>query len=239
MRLPENPAAPTRAGLTTLLWACAATVALWFVPLASLALYPIRLFVTFIHEGSHALVALLTGGRVFEIGVAPDASGYTLTRGGAEPLIVMAGYLGATLFGAGLLALGRRPGAARPALTGAALWVGLLTAVFVHPWSSPFGFFWGLAIALGLFLASRRLSTRGAELTAMFLGVQCVVNALFDLRTLVGLSAAPDGRPTDAVLMSQIIPLPPLVWAVLWFALALAVLFFALRPYWRATRPQR
>lgn len=230
---------PTRAGLNTLLWACAATVALWFVPLASLALYPIRLFVTFIHEGAHALVALLTGGYVAEIGISPDASGYTLTRGGAEPLIVMAGYLGATLFGAGLLALGRCPGRARQALTGSALWVGLLTVVFTHPWSSPFGFFWGLAIAGGLLIASRRLSVRGAELTAMFLGVQCVVNALFDLRTLVGLSSVLGGPPTDAFLMSQIIPLPPIVWALLWCGLALGVLLFALRPYWAATRGQK
>lgn len=238
MRHPETPTAPTRAGLTTLLWACAATVILWFVPLASLALYPIRLFVTFIHEGSHALIALLTGGRVFEIVIAPDASGYTLTQGGFEPLIVMAGYLGATVFGAALLALGRRPSAARQALTVSALLVLLLTLVFVHLLHNAFGFFWGLAIAVALFMASRRLSARGTELTAMFLGVQCVVNALFDLRTLVGLSAGFGGPPTDAVLMSRIIPLPPVVWALLWCGLALAVLFFALRPYWRlAVRP--
>lgn len=231
--MPETPVLSTRSGLTTLLWACAATVLLWFVPLASLALYPIRLFVTFIHEGSHALMALLSGGRVYEIVIAPNASGYTLTQGGFGPLIVMAGYLGATVFGAGLLALGRQSGAARPALTLAAIWVGLLTVVFVHLRSNPFGFFWGLAIAVALFIATRRLSARGVELTAMFLGVQCVVNALFDLRTLVGLSAGFGGPPTDAVLMSGIIPLPPLVWALLWCGLALAVLFFALRPYWR------
>lgn len=238
MRPPDQHTVPTRAGLTTLLWACAATVALWFVPLASLALYPIRLFVTFVHEGCHALAALLTGGQVAEIFIAPDASGHTLTRGGAGPLIVMAGYLGATLFGAGLLALGRRPGVVRRALTVSALLVGLLTVVFVSLLHNAFGFFWGLAIAGGLFIASRRLSARGAELTAMFLGVQCVVNALFDLRTLVSLSSRLGGPPTDAVLMSQIVPLPPIVWASLWCGLALVVLLFALRPYWRATRGQ-
>jgi hypothetical protein len=236
MKHPEAPAIPTRAGLTTLLWACAITVVLWFVPLASLALYPLRLFVTFIHEGSHALTALLTGGHVFRIVIDPDASGYTLTQGGWEPLIVMAGYLGATAYGAGPLALGRRPAFARPALSASAIWVGLLTLVFVRPWINPFGFFWGLAIVIALLLASWRLSARGTELLAMFLGVQCVVNALFDLRTLVGLSSGFGGPPTDAVLMSQIVPLPPLVWALLWCCAALAVLAFALRPYWRDAR---
>ena len=70
----------------------------------------------------------------------------------------------------------------------------------------------------------------------MFLGVQCVVNSLSDLRTLVGLSALANGPVSDAVLMSQIIPLPPVVWAVLWGLISLGVLGLALRPYWRDSR---
>ena len=58
------------------------------------------------------------------------------------------------------------------------------------------------------------------------------VDALYDLKTLVGLSVY-GGPVSDAVLMSQIIPLPPAVWAVLWCGLALAILGAALRPYWR------
>ena len=36
--------------------------------------------------------------------------------------------------------------------------------------------------------------------------------------------------------MSQVIPLPPIVWAVLWGLLSLAILGAALRPYWRDAR---
>ena len=100
-----------------------------------------------------------------------------------------------------------------------------------------FGFGWGVVIAAGLILAALRLPARIAELTAMFLGVQCVVNALFDLKTLLGLSTSYGGPVSDAVLMSQIIPLPPFVWAALWSVLALLILAAALRPYWRRARP--
>ncbi len=230
----ENEAA-TRVGLNTLLLACAITVLLWYVPLASLALYPLRLFVTFIHEGCHALVALLTGGQVTQIIINPDGSGLTWTRGGVEALVVMAGYVGATAYGAGLLALGRQSGAARIALMVSALIVGLLCLIFVR---DLFGFVWGIGIAAGLGIAARRLSTRGAEITVMFLGVQCTVNALYDLRTLIGLSAGFGGQVSDAVLMSQIIPLPPLFWAVLWSGLSLGILGLALRPYSKARKAQ-
>ncbi len=223
--------APTHSALKTLLLACALTVALWFVPVASLALYPLRLFVTFIHEGSHALTAFLTGGAASQIVILPDASGYTLTQGGWGIPIVMAGYLGATAYGAGMLALARRPGSARAILGVSGLLIALLDVLLVR---NLFGFGWGIVIAGALMLAAKRLPSRAAELTAMFLGVQCVVNALYDLKTLVGLSASYGGPVSDAVLMSQMIPLPPIVWAVLWCGLALGILIAALRPYWQS-----
>ena len=227
--MPATTPKPGRSALGPLLLACALSVALWFVPVASFALYPLRLFVTFIHEGSHALAATLTGGAASQIRVQPDASGDTLTSGGWGIVIVMAGYLGATAYGAGMLALARRPGSARLVLGASGLLILLLDVFLVR---NLFGFGWGLALAAGLLLAARRLSGRAAELAVLFLGVQCVVNALYDLKTLVGLSV-PGGPVSDAVLMSRIIPLPPAVWAVLWCGLGLAILFAALRPYWQ------
>jgi len=227
--IPPTAPVPSSASVKTLLLASAVTVGLWFVPLASLALYPLRLFVTFIHEGSHALAAIITGGVADRIVVLPDASGYTLTGGGWGILIAMAGYLGAAAYGAGMLAFARRPASAKLILALSGGIVALLDLFLVR---NGFGFGWGVAIAAGLLTAAVRLPARAAELTAMFLGVQCVVNALFDLKTLVGLSASYDGPVSDAVLMSRIIPLPPIVWAALWSGLALVILGAALRPYW-------
>ncbi len=221
---------PSRSALGRLLLATALSVAVSLVPVLSLLLYPLRLFVTFIHEGSHALAAALTGGHVFNIAVQPDASGVTYTSGGWEMLIVMAGYLGAASYGAAMLALARRPGTARVILGLSGVLVALLDTFLVR---NGFGFGWGLAIAAGLLFASARLPAKAAELAAMFLGVQCVVNSLYDLKTLVGLSTLANGPVSDAVLMSQIIPVPPIVWAVLWGLISLGVLGLALRPYLR------
>ena len=232
--IPPTVPVPSRSALTTLLVASALTIVLWFVPLASLVLYPLRLFVTFIHEGSHALAAIVTGGVVDKIVVLPNASGYTLTEGGWGILIAMAGYLGAAAYGAGMLALARRPASAKLIMGLSGVVVALVDMFLVR---NVFGFVWGVVIAGGLMLAALRLPSRIAEMTAMFLGVQCVVNALFDLKTLVGLSSGYGGPASDAVLMSQIIPLPPFIWAALWSVLALLVLAAALGPYWRRARP--
>src|SRR5688500_2425405 len=61
--------------LLLLLLATVITLVLWFMPFAEYLVYPIRLFVTFIHESSHALVAILTGGSVQSLTISMDGSG--------------------------------------------------------------------------------------------------------------------------------------------------------------------
>jgi hypothetical protein len=170
-----------------LLLAAVLTVALYFIPYAGFVTYPIRLLVTFIHEGSHALAALLTGGMPHMMAIQPDGSGVTYTSGGWGAAISTAGYLGATLYGAVLIAALRRgvPGSKLMTVTGVI--VGLMTVLLTR---NLFGFFWGALLCVGLIAGGRKLSTEAAAWGAGFIGVQCVLNALFDLRTLFDLTVA-------------------------------------------------
>src|SRR5258705_13736123 len=118
---------------TTLLLAAALSIALWFIPFAEVLGYPFRIFVTFIHEGGHAIAALLTGNSVQSLSVAMNASGETYTTQGgvfSQMLVSSAGYIGAMTFGALLLVLIRRAVAARIVLLGSAAIVLALTAIF-------------------------------------------------------------------------------------------------------------
>src|SRR5256885_16930193 len=95
----------------TLLFAAALSIVLWFVPFAEILSYPFRIFVTFIHEGGHAIAALLTGNSVQSLSVAMNASGETYTTEGgtfSKMFVSSAGYLGAMTFGALLLVFIRR-----------------------------------------------------------------------------------------------------------------------------------
>ena len=231
----ESAGDPTRdrGALQTLLLATAVTVLLWFVPYASAVTYPLRLLGTFIHEGGHALAALATGGTVREIEVYADGSGVTYALGGSAFATIWAGYLGATLYGALLIALVRRGTSGRTLLVATGALIGVLTLLFTR---NLFGFGWGAVLAAALVLLGLRLAPRAADWAAAFLGVQCALNALFDLRTLLFLSSRQPAATTDAVLMSGILPLPPVVWAVVWTALSLALLWLAARPRARRRR---
>src|SRR5215467_14993750 len=88
---------------TTLLLAALLSIAFWFIPFAEILGYPFRIFVTFIHEGGHAIAALLTGNSVSSLSVATNASGETCTTQGgliSQVLISSSGYIGSMAFGA-------------------------------------------------------------------------------------------------------------------------------------------
>ena len=227
-------------GRWTLLAACAVTLVLWFVPYGEFVLYPLRLLGTFLHEGGHALATLLTGGFVRGIAIQPDGSGVTLSGGGLRLAVLPAGYLGATVYGALLLLLVRRGWDGRRLLFVTGTVIGLLT-FFTLPQANLFGFMCGALITGALVAAGRFLTPRAAAWTAAFLGVQCALNALWDLRTLLylslGIATPSSGGQTDAAQMAGLTLIPAPVWAFLWMALSFALLWIVLGgPVPRRTR---
>jgi hypothetical protein len=229
----------------TLLVAAALSVLLWFIPYAEILTYPFHIFVTFIHEGGHALAALVTGHSVESLSVATDGSGLTVSSGQggmfSRMFIASAGYLGAMTFGALLLVLIRRATAARIVLLSSAGLIFGLTMIFglIKPfysmtglWGVPFTLLAGSVISVALVLIARFASARVATFFVSFLAVQCVLNALFDLKTVLFLSS-PFGPsvPTDAANMAQATGIPALLWASLWIILAFGILWFAMRLY--------
>jgi hypothetical protein len=228
----------------TLLIAATISVLLWFIPYAEVLTYPFRIFVTFIHEGGHAIAALLTGNSVASLSVAPNASGETYSTSGgliSQVLISSAGYVGSMAFGALLLVLIRRAVAARLVLLGSAILVFTLTMIFglikplftLNAWSGiPFTLLAGTIIAVGLFLIARFASAKVATFFISFLAVQCVLNALLDLKTVFFLSSpfSPTVQ-TDALNMANATGIPAIFWTVIWIGLALGLLWFVMRLY--------
>lgn len=229
---------------TVLLTAAVLSIILWFIPFAEILTYPFRIFVTFIHEGGHAIAALLTGNSVQSLSIALNASGETYTSQGgtfSQMFVASAGYLGSMAFGAFLLVLIRKATAARVVLIGSAALVFALTLIYglfkpvmsgVASSGIPFTLLAGTLLTVGLVAVARYASARVATFFVSFLAVQCVLNALLDLKTVFFLSSpfAPS-VPTDAVNMANATHIPALVWSVVWIGTAIGILALAMRLY--------
>lgn len=210
-----------------LLGASALSILLSFIPFAGLLVYPFKLFVTFIHEGGHALATLATFGAVEHIAINPDTSGVTLSLGGMAIIIASAGYLTSTLYGAALLIICRNGKNAKAALGLSAAAVLGLTVFFM---SGLFGWIVGIVLTAGLIFFAVVSNPKVAHFFLSFLAVQCCLNALYDLRTLFLLSTM-TREASDAVNMQRLTMIPAVVWASLWLGLSLIVLWLALRRY--------
>lgn len=218
-----------------LLIASALTLALWFIPLAGVITYPIRLFVTFLHETGHALAALATFGGVNRVALDWSGSGVTFTQGGWGLLISTAGYLTTTAYGAGLLLFLRKARNARAAAAGTGVLLLLMTVFFggnIVAWLA------GLVFGAGCLLIGLKATRRFAHFFMSFLAVQCVLNAFYDLRTLLYISAFDPALPTDAANMSRATGgfLPPIFWALTWALVSVVVVAATLLIYARSLR---
>ena len=236
---------------TLLLTAAVISIVLWFIPFAELITYPFRIFVTFIHEGGHAIAALLTGNSVESLSIATNASGETYTSGGgrfSQVFVASAGYLGSMAFGALLLVLIRKAIAARIVLIGSATLIFALTLIYglIKPAMSgvvssalPFTILAGTLLSVGLIAVAKYASARVATFFVSFLAVQCVLNALLDLKTVFYLSS-PFGPnvPTDAVNMSNATGIPALFWSIAWIVIAMGILAVTMRLYVSSRKKQ-
>ena len=235
-----TPPAALTPGITTLIAALSAIVLGWLGPLA----YPFRLLTTIVHELSHGLVTLLTGGVFLRFVVFPDGAGMAYTAGGIRWLIIPAGYVGAALFGAALITLGRSHQRSRVALgvLGAAL--ALLTLRYGLPTVFSAQFLSGLltvgtGVGLGalLLVAAWRVGARGSlfllNLVAFWVGLSALgdLGTLFTVTTVSGL-----GDLSDAHAMARITFLPPAFWALVWVLVSSAALGFALWRTWLRPR---
>ena len=205
----------------------------WEMPYVSVVLYPFKLFVTTIHEACHALVARMTGGNVGLIAISPDESGVTLSMGGIQPLVNMAGYIGTAIFGGLLIWWGRKPAEARFVLQSIGSVILALTVFYGG--GGFFSFMSMLLIGLAILLIARKAPDIVCHMFLLILAVQTTLSALMDIEVLF-MASVQNVSHSDAKNMEQITGVPAVLWSILWGAIALVVLVFSM---WISYRPRK
>lgn len=232
-----------------LLVATIVSVGLWFlsgyIPLIGYLTYPIRLFATFVHEGSHVLATVLTGNSVQSLSVASDGSGVVWSQSSgwfSQLLISSAGYVGTTAFGVALLVWMRYGRSSRAALFASAGFVAVMTVIFgifapfwnflanVTFGSVVFTVFSGAVLSLGLAAIAKYSSLKWANFALAFIAVQCLANAVFDLFNLFFLSALTNTQ-SDAANMAAATGIPSIVWVFIWMGVSIVMISIGLRVY--------
>lgn len=207
---------------------------LWNVPALDFLVYPLRLFVTFIHEAGHSLAAIITGGEVRQFIVSPDGSGLAVTAGGNRSIVIASGYLGAALFGSALFfSANRFPRLAQGLSVLLGIGMALFTVMFAAPDEQtglPVALMVGVGFGAILALIGIRLNTLINLLVLNVLAVMTALNAVLDVVLLSRFIDATRGMVSnDAVAFSrEVAPaIPASLVAMIWALLALIMLGLA------------
>jgi len=218
----------------------------WYFPIASYLVYPLQLFATFVHEGSHVIAGLMTGASVQSLTVSPDTSGavWSATNSWLSRVITSsAGYLGTTMFGMVLLLWFRYKFSSRNALYFSSGFVAVMTLVFgllaplwnffaakVTIGSMLFTVISGSILAAGLFAIGKYAELKWVNFSLAFLAVQCLLNSVFSLKTLFVISATTASH-SDAMNMYEATGIPAIAWVLIWMVLSVVMISIGLRLY--------
>jgi hypothetical protein len=211
----------SRRNLWLLLAISIAVVGLWDTVLV----YPLRILVVFLHEISHGLAGIATGGSIESIEVVAAEGGQCMVRGGNRFVTLGAGYLGSVVWGGLILSAAAKTSWDRWISAGLGLMLLVLSLLYVRPLIS-FGFGFGALAGFALLGLARWGNEAINDLFLRVLGLTSCFYAVLDIKS--DILDRPHLR-SDAVMLAEITHVPAVVWGVTWMVLAMIVAAFSLK----------
>ncbi|MES0881346.1 M50 family metallopeptidase [Roseibium sp. SCP14] len=187
---------------------------LWNTPVV----IPLKILIVFLHELSHALATLLTGGSVVDLSLSPQQGGHVISRGGNRFIVLSAGYLGSLLLGVVLLVIAVQTKMDRLAVALFGVVTLLITAFYIR---DLFPFVFCSVTGLGLLAAARYLDRRINDLLLRVIGLASMIYVPYDI---FDDTIRRSGVRSDAFMLSEEFGGPTLFWGGLWLVLSLAVI---------------
>ena len=179
---------------------------------------PLRLLVVFFHEGSHALVAWLTGGQVRELVVNAREGGHVLAVGGNRFLTLNAGYLGSLLWGAAIYGVAATSRLDRIVMGLLAAAVAALTLFFGH---GLFSHAFGLGTALAMALAARFFGPAWNDFLLRIIGLTSMIYVPHDIYSD---TIARSSLLSDARMLANEYGGATVLWGAAWFAVSIVII---------------
>jgi hypothetical protein len=197
--------------------------ALWLL-WDTVLVYPLKIFVVLLHEVSHAVAAVATGGDIERITLDPRQGGACYCPGGNALLTLSAGYLGSLLWG-GLMISAARSARVKSSFVNGLIGglVVLLTILYVR---NGFGIAFGIAFGVAMVASARKLSAGLNRSLLLTLGLTSALYAILDIKSDV--LDRPELR-SDAQMLSEVTGIPTVAWGVIWITVAIVFSAWLLR----------
>ncbi len=188
--------------------------ALWQTPLTT----PLKILVVFMHEVSHGLAAVFTGGSIESISVSLNQGGLTTTYGGSAFAIASAGYVGSLIIGVILFLVALRSNFDRAFMVVLGIAVLLIAAFYIR---ETFALAFALVIGVMMLASARYLSVALNDIAIRVIGLTSMIYVPYDI---FDDTIARSDLPSDAYMMAEMFGGPTVFWGGMWLVISLAVI---------------
>ena len=188
----------------------------------TVVMYPLKIFVVFMHEVSHGVAAIATGGEIVSLNVNQHEGGLAKTRGGSQFWILTAGYLGSLLWGGFILLLAAMTHYDK--VISVLIGVGMV-AISIGFGTGMFTYLFGIGFGVALILIGFFLPEKVNDWLLRVIGLTSCLYAILDIKSDV---LDRSELPSDARMLSEVTPLPTEFWGFLWIIIAIGLTFWFL-----------
>ena len=195
--------------------------ALWNTPVV----VPLKILVVFLHELSHAVAILLTGGSVESFTISPQQGGMVIGRGGSRFLSLSAGYLGSLVFGMALLIIALRTNADRAVLAVFGAIMCLIALLYIR---DAFALLFCAGVGAAMIATAWFMSHEVSDLVLRVVGLTSMIYVPFDI---FDDTIRRTGARSDAFLLAEEFGGTAMLWGGVWLVLSSAAIAICLR-YW-------
>lgn len=189
-----------------------------YVPVISA---PFTWVMTFFHEISHGIGALITGGSVIKIKLHLKGSGLCTTSGGFRFVVLQAGYIGAVVWGCMIykMACVKR----KKTANGLAIFLAFLVLVSALLLGRDIITWFILAVLFALFVSVVKLKDENLmQFVLKFIGLYVSLDAVRAPLYLI------DGRHYgDGAALADLTKLPEIIWIIIWFIIGLFGIYYS------------
>lgn len=212
--------------LTTFLqnhWQLLILIALIFTFWRTAPLQPLRVLIVFLHELSHAIVLIATGGEVVAFSINAQEGGQVIGRGGNRFLTLTAGYLGSLLIGVAFLLIAVRSTWDRIAL---GIFGGILLAVAALYIRDLYALAFTCIAGTSMLATARFLPDQVSDMILRIIGLSSMIYVPFDIFSD---TIARSSLRSDARMLAEEFGGTTILWGLLWLVISLAIIAYSLR----------
>lgn len=205
--------------LTVLLVMVIVSIIIW----DSIIIYPIKLMTVLLHEISHGLAAVVSGGSIISLDINTELSGSCIVEGGNSIIIASSGYLGSLMFGLLFIYSSYNNKSSKWILIS----ISIIIILFSINTSNNFSLqIFSLLLVITLLIIYFFAPSIISKYLIIFIGIVSCLYVVVDIKNdLIDSSNV----SSDALVIANLTGINELVWGLLWFTISIIGLVLVIR----------